>query len=59
MHQATPEGSTNQTTEEGVAYYIGEYFSNARSWREQAEAKANRCLALEEELASLKEQTRA
>jgi len=38
---------------------IGEYFSNARSWREQDEAKANRCLALKEELVSLKEQTRA
>ena len=53
MHQ------TDTTTEEGVAYCVGEYLSNARSWREQAEAKANRCLALEEELTSLKEQTQA
>jgi len=59
MHQATPGGSTDKTTEEGVAYYIGEYFSNAGSWREQAEAKADNCLALEKELALLKEQTRA
>jgi len=59
MHQATPGGSTDKTTEEGVAYYIGEYFSNARSWREQAEAKSDNCFALEKELALPKEQTRA
>jgi len=59
LHQATPGGSTDTTTKEGVAYCIGEYLSNARSWREQAEAKANDCLALEKELALLKEQTQA
>jgi len=59
LHQATPGGSTDTTTEEGVVYCIREYLSNARSWREQAEAKANDCLALEKELALLKEQTQA
>jgi len=59
MHQATPEGLTDTTMEEGVAYYIGEYFSNARSWREQAAEKTSHCLTLEKELALLKEKTRA
>ena len=59
LHKATLRGSTDTTTEEGVAYCIGEYLSNARSWREQAEAKANDCLALEKELALLNEQTQA
>jgi len=50
MHQATPGGLADKTREEGVAYCIGEYLSNVRSWQEQAEAKANDCLAHEKEL---------
>jgi len=42
LHQATPGGSIDTTTEEGVAYYIGEYLSNARSWREQVQAQERR-----------------
>jgi len=59
LHQATLGGPTGKVVEEGITYSFGEYLSHASSWREQAEAKANDCLALENELALLKEKTQA